>query len=316
MSENTRFLVTGASGFIGRQVVAHLVGHGLVHAISRSQRNANDPAVTWHQVDFHDEVMMERLIRQVRPTHLVHLSWVTAHGDFWSSPHNAKWANSSLAVTRSFARSGGCRVVVAGTCAEYDSAAPSPLHELLSPINPATQYGLMKNVSRLGIEALAAEYGFSFAWARIFHVFGPYENPKRLVPSIILSLLSGKPAMCTSGVQRRDFMDVRDLGRAVAGLATSDFTGPINLGSGMVTTIASLAETVGEAMGRNDLIRLGAIPDRWDEPLELFPSVERMRRELGFFPAIDLREGLKDAAFWWSTQAMRKEPSSGNQMAR
>lgn len=115
------------------------------------------------------------------------------------------------------------------------------------------------------------------------------------MPSIIRSLLLGEPALCSSGTHVRDFIDVRELGRAIAQLASSRVTGAINLGQGEDCSIAGVATTLGDLAGRPDLIRLGALPDRPGDPLRLVPDLDRQFTELGFEPRIGLRQGLSDA---------------------
>lgn len=304
MSQSKRYLLVGGGGFIGRQVAAHLIGQGEVHAIARSGKTRHLPGIAWHEGDFHDVKLTAQLISDLSPTHFVHLGWTTTHGDFWTSPENTAWLNSSLAAARAFGKAGGKRIVMTGTCAEYDTAALSPLHETRSPIRPAQLYGEMKDAARREIQALSVEYGFSFAWARVFHVYGPFENVNRLVPGIILSLLAGNPARCTSGIQRRDFMDVRDMGAALAKLADHHVTGPVNLGTGRVTSVAELAQAIGALMGRPDLIHLGAVPDRPQEVGELYPDIGRMRDELGVTAAISLHQGMGEAIAWWNSRAL------------
>ena len=98
----------------------------------------------------------------------------------------------------------------------------------------------------------------------------------------------------------RDFIDIRDLGRALAQLAGAPLNGVINLGHGTSVTIGTLVSTIGELAGRPDLIRLGALPDRPGEAPVLVPDLSRQTRELGFLPAIGLREGLGDALAFWA----------------
>lgn len=293
-----RLLLTGASGFIGRQVAARLPQGIELHCASRS-RSRNDGQGVWHELDLRDRHRCVRLIEDIRPTHLVHLAWNTEHGRFWDAPDNADWRDAGISLVEAFARTGGQRAVISGTCAEYSVTAPSPLHETEAPVDPATPYGRAKHALHLEASKIADAYGVTFAWARLFYVYGIGEKPGRLVPSIISSISRGLPARCSSGRQLRDFIDVRDLGEALARLTMSAIEGPINLGSGVSSTIAEIAQTIGALMGRPDLVALGALPDRAGEPLAQVPSVDRMKMELGFIPSIPLADGLREAIRWW-----------------
>jgi nucleoside-diphosphate-sugar epimerase len=300
-----RVLVTGASGFIGRHVVRELALHGCeVHGVGRESVSPHTTRCdSWHQVDMLDANTPRRLAA-VGADLLIHCAWVTAHGSYWESPENVAWRSATNALVRAFKDSGGRRFIGVGTCAEYDLQGGSePLHEERSALKPTTLYGQAKSNTHIDLNQLANDSPLSVAWARLFHLYGPGEDPKRLVPSIITSILRGQPAKCTSGHQIRDFMHAADAGAAIAQLALSNIRGPVNVASGTQTTIEAVAKHIGDLMGRRDLIALGALPDRPGDPLAIVADVTRLRSELGFSPRHDLRQGLEETIAWWRAQA-------------
>jgi nucleoside-diphosphate-sugar epimerase len=296
-----RLLLTGATGFVGRQVLPHLAHTFELHGASRGEQPPG--SLTWHTADLRDADQCRRLVTDIRPAYLVHLAWNTEQDRFWEAADNDDWLEGSRALCRAFAASGGARLVVTGSCAEYAGSSPEPRRESEDEgdARPATRYGRAK----LELLQSLRELGVPYAWARIFFPYGPNEGERRLVPSIARALLRGEPADCSSGRAIRDFIDVRELGRAIAMLITSDVNGSINLGQGERTRIADVANLLGELAGRPDLIRLGARPDRPNEPQILVPDLERQRSHLGFEPRIGLREGLGAALEWWS---VRQQP--------
>jgi len=293
-----RLLLTGATGFIGRQVLPHLEEAFDLHCTSRGEQSSGD--LTWHSADLRDVDQCRRLVTDIRPDYLVHLAWNTEQDRFWEAADNDEWLEGGRALCRAFAASGGARLVVAGSCAEYAGHSPEPRRENEDECDalPATRYGRAK----LELLRSLRELNFQYAWARIFFPYGPGEGERRLVPSIARALLRGEPAECSSGRAIRDFIDVSELGRALAMLITSDVSGSINLGQGERTRIADVANLLGELAGRPDLIRLGARADRPNEPELLVPNLERQRSHLGFEPRISLREGLAAALGWWSVR--------------
>ena len=246
-----------------------------------------------------------RLVTDVRPDYLVHLAWNTEQDRFWEASDNDDWLEGGRALCRTFSASGGVRLIVAGSCAEYAGHVTEPRREIEDERDalPATRYGRAK----LELLRSLRELDVSYAWARIFFPYGPGEGERRLVPSIARALLRGEPAECSSGRAIRDFIDVRELGRALAKLVTSNVSGSINLGQGERTRIADVANLLGELAGRPDLIKLGARADRPNEPQLLAPDLERQRSHLGFEPRISLREGLAAALGWWS---VRQSPNN------
>jgi nucleoside-diphosphate-sugar epimerase len=102
------------------------------------------------------------------------------------------------------------------------------------------------------------------------------------VPSVLGALRRGEPVALGSGRPVRDFTDTAPIGRALAALAASAVTGPVNIASGEPVAIRALAERLGQLAGRPDLLRFGALPDRPGEPPAMVAAVERLRREVGW----------------------------------
>jgi nucleoside-diphosphate-sugar epimerase len=275
-----RILLTGASGVLGRALVAPLAAQGALHAAAR--RIPPDAAgAIWHAADLLDEGAARALIRDIRPTLLVHAAWYVAHGAFWTAPENEAWVEASDALAAAFVAAGGRRMLGIGSCAEYalsDGADAAPWPEARR-IDPATAYGRAK--ADLAAR-LARRGGFELAWARLFLLFGPGEHPDRLVPSVARALAEGREAPLASGRPVRDFASTRFLGQGLAALAGSRVTGPVNVASGEGRSIADVARVLGQAAGREALLRLGALPDRPGEVPVMVADVGRLRREVGF----------------------------------
>lgn len=291
----TRVLVTGASGLIGKPAVAALVGQGLdVHAVARTVPDTSVAGVQWHACDLLAPGAAETLARDVQATHLLHLAWVTEHGKFWTSPQNEDWQAASMRLIEAFQASGGTRVVMAGSCAEYDwtNVGDGVCREGVTPLKPHTLYGQVKVNTENWLAEFSAGTGLSYAWGRVFLVFGDGESPDRLVPSVAKALSEGREAKCSSGTQMRDFMDARDVGAAFAAVLMSTLKGPVNVASGEAHTIGEVVTILGEISGHPELVRLGALPDRADDPHTLIASIDRLRGDVGFRPRHDLREGL------------------------
>jgi nucleoside-diphosphate-sugar epimerase len=294
----TRVLVTGASGYIGRQTLAPLARLGFeVHGLAR--RPLDEPACTWHALDLFDTAALAAALAAVRPSHLLHLAWTTEHGKFWTDPANEAWRAATLDLVDRFIAAGGRRCVIAGSCTEYDWSGAGPLSEARTPLNPATPYGQAKAATFRAVQASAAAAGLSYAHARLFFSCGPFEQPQRLVPLIIRALLKGEPARLTAGTQVRDFLDVRDLGRCLALLLASEVEGAVNVASGEGVSVARIAELLGDMIGRPDLIQLGAVATPREEPPLILADISRLATEAGAKPEITMEQGLWDAVAWW-----------------
>lgn len=290
----SRVLLTGASGFVGRPTLSALTqaGHE-VHALSLRHRE-EIPGVTWHESDLLGGC---ELIGEIQPEILVHLAWYVEHGKFWSSDENVRWVEASLALLRAFAAAGGSRAVMTGTCAEYEWSRD--VYSEDAPTEPATLYGAAKHGLQVVASAFAEQAGISLAWARLFLLYGPFEAPGRFVPSLVLPLLDGEPARMTEGSQLRDLLHVDDAGEAIAALAVSPIVGPVNLASGIGVTLSAVGERIASLCGAEDLLLVGAVPTRAQEPPSLIADIGRLQGELGFTPRISLGDGLRDTVSWW-----------------
>ena len=288
----TRVLVTGGSGFIGRQTLAPLRARGHeVHAPRAQEADLLAPGAA------------ERLVEAQRPTHLLHLAWDARPGLYWTSTDNVAWVEASLRLLRAFAAAGGRRAVFAGTCAEYRWSDSVHCVEASTPLEPATLYGAAKHGLHVVARRFAEQAGVAFAWGRVFFVFGPHEHPARLAASVAAALVRGEPAETTAGTQVRDFLHTEDLGAAFAALLDSDVDGAVNLASGEPRPIRDLVEALGAAAGRPDLLRIGARAANPAEPDAITASVERLRDEVGWRPARTLEERAAETIAWWRQAA-------------
>jgi nucleoside-diphosphate-sugar epimerase len=295
-----RVIVTGATGFIGRHTLPKLVSRGYdVHAVALP---ANDPdlfaGVHYHYVDLLDAAAVDALCHETRASHLLHLAWYVEHGKFWNASENRDWVAASARLITSFESHGGERAVAAGTCVEYDLTGERPLSEDCL-LKPNTIYGECKKQ----FSEVLATSGLSSAWGRVFFVYGEYEHPKRLVASVINSLLRDEPARLSHGNQVRDLLNTKDVADAFVALLDSEVEGAVNIGSGEPVTIREVALRIAEMMSKRENIHFGVLPLAPDEPQYIVADVTRLRNDLLWNPAYTLKEGLMETIQWWQNRS-------------
>lgn len=299
-----RVLLTGATGFIGRHCVPHLLARGFeVHAVSSTERHDAPSDINWIKADLLAErPHVSELMSAVRPTHLLHLAWDATPGKYWTSADNLRWVQSSLELILEFARAGGRRVVVAGTCAEYDWTEGGRCVEAETPLRPATLYGTCKHALRMMMEAYAAQAGLSAAWGRVFFLYGPHEYTQRLVASVVRHLLKGERAACSHALQRRDILYVKDVASAFVSLLDSEVQGAVNIASGEAIELRAVINLIADKLDGHHLVDFGALPAAPSEPPLLVADVTRLNREVGWLPSFTLEEGLAQTIDWWRGQ--------------
>jgi len=295
----SRVLLTGASGFIGRPALDALLAQGHeVHAVAR-RAGAPRAGVTWHELDLLQADAAEFLAPAVRADRLLHLAWYATPSSFWTAPENERWIDATLRLLRAFGEAGGTRATIAGTCAEY-AWGDELLRERDTPqgsatlLEPVTLYGACKHAAHVAATAVARELGVSLAWGRVFFLYGPHEDPRRLVSSVARGLLAGEEVPTTDGLQRRDFMHVRDVAGALVALLASDVSGAVNIASGEAVAVRDVIGLIAAQAGGSELVRFGALPPRPDEPPVIAGDARRLHSEVGYRPTISLEQGIRE----------------------
>lgn len=298
-----RILVTGAAGFIGSQVVRIAIeeGHSVVALVRRGSKTHRLDNVRGQfqaiQAELRDIATIEPRLRAQPPDVCLHLAWYAEPGRFFWAEENLACLNESVGLLRLLHGIGCRRIVLAGTSAEYGPTT-TPVCES-SPIQPTTLYAASKHSLYLLADKLVRENGFNVAVGRIFSLYGPDEDPRRLVPFIITKLLAGETCELTRGDQVRDYSHVTDVAGAMFAIAKSKVTGPVNIGSSKAVSVASVAERLGRLLDRTDLLRLGARPASSDDPPFLVANTDRLRKEVGWKSHYELDAGLADTVEWW-----------------
>lgn len=303
----TRVLVTGASGFVGSHVARALLQSGCeVAALVRptsSLRRLEDVAedLILIRCELADAAAVRAALADWRPEACIHLAWYAEPGKYLTSPENIPALTASLGLLDELIRAGCGYVVMAGTCAEYDTDRGFLRED--GPTKPATLYAATKLSLNLIAQQVASAAGIGFAWARLFYLYGPHEDERRLVPALIRALSQGTLFPATAGEQVRDYLHVEDVAAALRALAERRVGGTVNVASGVPVTMRQVMETIGDIVGGADLIRFGALPYRDWEPRFICGDNRRLRDEAGWAPRYPtLRAGLAQTVGWWKAQ--------------
>jgi nucleoside-diphosphate-sugar epimerase len=270
-------LLTGASGFVGRAVLAELIARGiLVHAVSR-RPGKEQTGVVWHKADLLTEG--GRKTAAGLAPRLIHCAWDVEFGTFWTSPANAVWCTASVDLIKQFRAAGGGQVLAIGTCAEYDAQHSGPWNEA-RPIVPATVYGQAKATL---YDALTALCGEDLIWARLFHLYGPGEDRRRFIPSLIDALKEGRSATVRAAELLRDFASTGHVARCLVRLLEAQSQGAYDIGTGQPRKLGDLARITANAARTSALLDLSHNPNPAD-PASMAPELHRLFQATEFLP--------------------------------
>ena len=239
----TRIAVTGASGFIGRHVLAQLAHHPVeVIAATRDAAKLADTANNIHIVELDianpQPADFERLHR---PDVLIHLAWGGLQ-DYKSLHHFETELPQQYLFLKGLIKCGLPALLVAGTCLEYGMQS-GVLSEEMTPL-PCTAYGYAKAALLRQLEFLRGRYSFSLTWARIFYLYGEGQSKSSLLMQLQESITQGQTTFNMSGgEQLRDFLPVAKVASILVELALrQEDIGVVNVCSGEPVSVRNLVE--------------------------------------------------------------------------
>ncbi|HEV3142616.1 MAG TPA: NAD-dependent epimerase/dehydratase family protein [Gemmataceae bacterium] len=299
-------LVTGASGFIGANVVRALVAQGCrPHVILRSNglpwRLADVGArlLTLHQGDLNDPTAVRAAIRLARPNIVLHLA---THGAYESQADGRAILQTNILGTYNLLQAcadADVRLFVnTGSSSEY-GFQPAPMHEDMR-LEPNSLYAVAKAAQTHLCSLLAQRSSMAVVCFRLFSVFGPWEEPTRLIPTMIRRARAGLPLEMVEPKIARDFVYVDDVVSALVDFPRLlEMRGEvINLGSGIETTLAEVVATVKELLDSSSAVRWAAqAPRQWDSR-RWVADCTRAAQRLGWAPQFTFRQGLARMARW------------------
>jgi dTDP-6-deoxy-L-talose 4-dehydrogenase (NAD+) len=263
-------LLTGATGFVGRQVLRALGERGImVRVVVRKEKQGRlEASTTLERIVTTPDLFAESsawwtgILRDVDC--VIHVAWYAEPGEYLQSPKNQECLAGTLQLAQGAIEAGVRRFVGIGTCFEFDLSAGHL--SIATALRPSTPYAEAKAAAFTELSRLLPRHGVEFAWCRLFYLYGEGEDERRLVPYLRARLMAGEPAALTSGEQIRDYLDVREAGRMIVEVALGTAQGPVNICSGVPITIRQLAERIADEYGRRDLLRFGAHPNNLVDP--------------------------------------------------
>lgn len=277
-----RVLLTGASGFLGRHVLKALQSLGVDTLVVGRKLPLHCQVINFKQVDLLNQAIIDDLLTSQKITHLLHFAWYTEHGDYWKSRLNLAWLQATVRLVDSFCRAGGKKVVIAGTCAEYDWSH-SYCYEESTPLRPHSLYGAAKDATRRLTETLCEEYQAKLAWGRIFLPYGLGDDPRRLLPSLIAVFRDGQAPFGVNANAYRDFLHVEDVASGFIRLLSPGAVGAFNICSGQPVQIADVVRQVARIYGADPEAVLRLSTTRFGEPECLIGDNHRLA-SLGWKP--------------------------------
>lgn len=272
--------ITGASGFIGRHVVAELARHDVdIVAVTRRADAAWDGRVRPAFLDLLD-APAGTFDRLGRPDILIHLAW-GGLPNYRSLHHFETELPGHYRFLKNLVEAGLSTLLVAGTCFEYGMQSGCLVEDL--PAHPDNHYGFAKDSLRRQLQFLQKTHPFALAWPRLFYLYGEGQAGNSLFPQLRSAALRGDPVFNMSGgEQLRDYLPVTEVARYLVALAMQrQDTGVVNLCSGRPISVRKLVEQWIAEYGWDISLNLGHYPYPDYEPLAFWGNHHKLSTLLG-----------------------------------
>lgn len=300
-----RALVTGAGGFVGANLVRHLLAHGHepIAAIrprgNRARMREVERDVRIEPIDLRDPTAVITAVRSIAPEVVFHLAAYGAYS--WQTELDAMLAVNVRATEAILegARAIDARVIHAGSSSEYGfrSAASQESDRL----EPNSHYAVTKAAATHLCSLASAQHGQYAVTLRLYSIYGPWEEPGRLMPTLVSRALTGEYPPLVAPETARDFVWVYDACEAfVAAAAAARALSPavLNIASGRQTTLGGVVETAREVFGITDEPTWGQMANRaWDTSIWL-GDTRKAERALAWRAHTTLSEGMRQMANW------------------
>jgi dolichol-phosphate mannosyltransferase len=301
-----RVVLTGGTGFVGANLARRLAAEG--HQTHLLVRPGFSPwrvesildRITLHEVDLTDANRVKAVLVAIEPAWIFHLA---AHGAY-------SWQTDAEQITRTnvvatahlldAALAVGFEAFVnTGSSSEYGPQDHAPSED--EPARPDTPYGISKAAATALAVKAARLHASKICTLRLYSVYGPYEDPRRLLPSLIVHGRRGVFPSLVAPRTARDFVYVEDVVHAYLTLARHPAVAPgaiYNVGTGVQTTVGDAVQVARKTLGIPGEPPWGSMPARpWDTDTWVADS-RKIHTELGWTPSVTFAEGFERMAAW------------------
>lgn len=291
-----KVLITGGTGFIGRNVVAELIKRGYeVHSLVFPPFAPEQKGLVQYEMNLMDSNAVDKFLSEHHFENLIHLAWYVGKGCHIAD-QNIDWTISTLNLLTSFQKYGGKTFVGAGTISEYEYKFGYLLEDE-TPTSSETLYGESKNSVYKIAKTFCKQHDMNFKWPRIFNLYGPNEKPQRLMPSVINSCLKGEDVKVSDCLKFQDYLHVEDTAKGIVEVFESDIQGAVNICSGKPVQLRYIVNKIAELTNFKGNILWGAVPAAFGD--EVVVGNNDKLKSIGWSPKYTLDEGLQHTINWW-----------------
>lgn len=297
-----KFLITGASGFLGQGLAGRLAGDGhTVVLLGRSVLKEEGSSISSFQADITDmNSLRDCQIKHPDIDTVVHMAALVPKTKEEDRALNMCAVNveGTLNVLEVFGENLK-NFVYASTAEIYGlPEANGPIAESMLPV-PLSNYGASKLAGELFARVYGQQHGTPIASLRFTVMYGPGDTINRAVPNFIKRALMGENLEVYGGEEMRDYLHVSDAIEAIYSAATKQVDGTFNIGTGQGITIKDTAEKIIQAINPRLSV---SILSREKKASDIVLNVTKAREQLGFEAKHIFPDLLSEQIAWHKQQ--------------
>jgi nucleoside-diphosphate-sugar epimerase len=286
--EGARVIVTGASGFIGHNLVRRLSRIGAeTLVIDRIQPAEHFPGVEFEWAD------LRHLNQMYEADYLIHLAAVTNAGYAEKYPMETYETNVLGTVNLLNHVKIGKRILFPSTALVYQ-ASEEPINEE-AELDQSSTYAQSKTIGEQVLKFHSSRHEVDHTLVRFFNVFGPGQLPMYIIPQILRQILEENKVVVRNGAVMRDMLFVDDCIEAVLRLTVTPqgANTVFNIGSGKIVSIAEIARQAIAVSGRPNVEFTDLEQNIYFSPTAIRADIQKVSKAVDWFPRVSLQEGLK-----------------------
>jgi len=322
-----KLLVTGGAGFIGSNVIHHVIDQPEVETLvnldcltyaghlANLEKIKSHPSYAFEKVDLRDKPAVLEVVRRHSITHVMHLAAeshvdrsITGPGDFIHT--NVVGTFNLLEACRTLWQdaSSGHRFHHVSTDEVYGSLGPTGFFTETTPYAPNSPYSASKAASDMLVRAYHHTYGVPTLITNCSNNYGPYQFPEKLIPVVIQSVLARKPVpVYGDGMNVRDWLYVHDHAEALWQVVNRGKVGETyNIGGHnewanirIVELICDLIDELAPRLGANSRKLITFVKDRPGHDRRYAIDAAKIQKELGWVPAHKFEQGIRETVQWY-----------------
>ncbi len=303
-----RYLITGGSGFIGSNLIRKLIKENQELTILIRENSdlwrINDlvPKIKTIKTDFSNYGKLEKLISDIDPNFVYHLGTYGGY-PFQTSIQKTTQVNiiNTIKLFESLSKCNNLKLVINfGSSSEYGPKS-NPMNENDDAI-PTTPYGISKLTQTNFAKFYSENVNLPIVTLRLFSVFGPFEEPGRLIFDIMTSIIKGKTIELSSPFPRRDFVYVSDVIEAIETITNAkNIVGDIfNIGSGVMHSVEDVVNNALKIAKSDNKISWDVKQKRvFDDMTPWVSDIQKIKKNLKWEPKYSFADGLALTYKWY-----------------